>query len=751
MVVTEALREEVRERFLARQRAGGLEARIQAGGDMSRLALRSALRKWPWPSGFHVPSFPEFITSPAYLGDPPLTPRQYWALEQSIGLSAVDWYVRPRSTNVSWLCWGKGSGKDLVTSWKMAYSAFVVINMENPWKHFRQANGDFFDFINMAQDARAAKSNFYDRFVRHVSKPCFDGLLDRGARGDIQANITQFWKQLPGYGYRVPCVRVHSLNSKNESAEGKNTLGWVLDEADALRDAEGHDAATAAFNTLRTSNRFGAFQWGDVISWPRSLNGFILWGLRQCENLGGNTPEWWGDRAPTRLVIPWRDRKQVYYLGEWHAPDPVMAQVYRDDPDLYDAVYETNPPAVEGAFISQPEKIDEAVSAGRRAMNEPMAIVEHSVTEHRTSDGQTHRYVALLLSDWKIRPGAIYFVGGDAGVEQDSFALCISHIVPSEEGGMCCPACWLIRSRRYAKHYKPKKIPRSSDPKKMPVYKEKEWTPELWRCDWCSRLPNASEDQFWGLAEETGQIVRAPKVLRLEDDGTPVFAKDILGNEIIEEQRRALVVEDLLLEWKPDKRNRLAVDFGNVRDVLKQLVDTVQAGNASIGGMRFDRWQAESIIQEVRSWGIPCEAKDMSNPDQLGMYRNGKTLLNNNLLWLQPAKEGYPQHERARNQLREVQLINNRKIDHPLTSAYGGRGAKDLCDAEMISWQLSSTYYASVGEISYLGTDKLDHGMYTAGREMTGKDRENQSRPEYSVVGETLQRIQRRGAGGIIL
>jgi hypothetical protein len=644
------------------------------------------------------------------------------------------------------------SGKDTLVSWIYAYAAWVIQQMVNPWVHFRHANGDYFDFINMAQDARAAKSNFYDRFVRHIGKPCFDGLIDRGPRGDIQANVTQFWKLMPGYDYRVPCVRVHSLNSKNESAEGKNTLGWVLDEADALRDAEGHDAATACFNTLRTSNRFGAFQWGFVISWPRALNGFILGGLRQCENLGGATPEWWGDRAPTRIVIPWRDWQKVYYLGEWHAADPVMAQVKRDDPDLYEAVYETNPPAAEGAFISQPEKIEEAATAGRRAMIEPMAQVENTVTEHLTSDQQTHRYVALLLSDWRIRPGIIYFVGGDAGLEQDSFALCISHIVPSEEGGKCCPACWLIRQRRYAKHYRPRKIPRSSDPKKQPLFRKKPWEPSMWRCDHCGRVPNANEDQFWGLAEETGQKIAAPKVLRLEDDGTPVYAKDLLGNDIIEEQRRAVVVEDLLLEWKPDKRNRLAVDFGNVRDVLRQLVDVVQAGGASVGGMKFDRWQAESIIQEVRSWGIPCDAKDMSNPEQLGMYRNGKTLLNNNLLWLLPAKPGYPQHERARNQLREVQLINNRKIDHPATSAYGGKGAKDLCDAEMIAWQLSATYYANVGDISYLGTDRADHQMFLAGREMTGKDHENDPRPEYSVVGDTLGKIGKlRGRGGVIL
>jgi len=70
----------------------------------------------------------------------------------------------------------------------------------------------------------------------------------------------------------------------------------------------------------------------------------------------------------------------------------------------------------------------------------------------------------------------------------------------------------------------------------------------------------------------------------------------------------------------------------------------------------------------------------------------------------------------------------------------------------MIAWQLSATYYANVGDISYLGTDRADHQMFLAGREMTGKDHENDPRPEYSVVGDTLGKIGKlRGRGGVIL
>jgi hypothetical protein len=728
--------EELRECLNRRVEERGLKKRVARSPEAkTRRNLHLDYQRWPWKPGFHVPTLEEFITSPAYLGDPPLTDYQRWALGESVGLTAADWFVKDRSTSVVWLCLGKGSGKDLISSWCLAYAAYTICSMANPWRFFGQPDGEFIDCINMAQDRNAARQNFYDRFTRHVKKPCFATLLNQSSRGDIQATVTTFSKMLPGRDVLAPCVRVHSLNSKNESAEGKNTLFWVLDEADALRDSEGNDAAHACFNTLRTSNRFGSQQMGFVLSWPRSQAGFIFWGLRQCGNRGGQTPEWWGAQAPTWEVLPWKSYEPVTYEGVLHKPDAIMAQVHRDDPDLFWSTYGTQPPSVEGAFISQPEKITEAMRAGHLAMLAPAAKVEQSVTIHRAGEVE-HRYVALNLYDILLRPGVTYFLGGDAGTYQDSFTLCLSHAINPEEGGYCCGRCFGYPNRRYAKHYQPRKPPAAGA-----VVEGAPWQPGDWRCDFCGETPVRERDKFWGVATAQGQTTVEALVRKVDEDGDPEYETDSEGKPIYVTRQRLVIVQDLLLEWRPDKRNKLAVDYGNVRDVIKSLFDAAEAVGATIGGARFDQWQAESIVQEIRSWGVACESKVLTNPEQMAMYRSYKTLLNNNLLWLQPEVKAYPQHTRARNQLKELQLINGRKIDHPSQSAYGGPGQKDLTDAEALSFFQASNAEALMGQVSYIGGGApAERAMLLAGRKQEAEGKKsspvNQQR---SMVDEALR------------
>jgi hypothetical protein len=135
----------------------------------------------------------------------------------------------------------------------------------------------------------------------------------------------------------------------------------------------------------------------------------------------------------------------------------------------------------------------------------------------------------------------------------------------------------------------------------------------------------------------------------------------------------------------PDRNRGLTVDFQNVRDVILEI-----NRHGRIGMARFDRWQATMILQELREAGIAAEAKTFSNPEQLGMYRTYKTLLYNNLLYLQPDQPECPWYARSRRQLKELQLINGMKIDHPEFSAGGGPGAKDLSDAQALAFELAA-------------------------------------------------------------
>lgn len=695
---------------------------------------------FPWLDETAIPTFPEFVASPRYLGESPLSDRQRRVFEQSIGLHARDWFVTPRKISTLWLCWGKGSGKDLLSAEVLAYTAYCIARMRNPWLVFGQPFGEVMDCINVAQDKNAAQDNFYARFQRMVRRPCFAGLLnqkDAKSGGDIAADATDFYTNIAGYDYPVLVMRVHSLHSKNEAAEGKNTLFWVMDEADALKTAENDAAGRMMFRTLRTSNRFFWRQLGIVISYPRADNGFMFWGLRQCGNRNGPAEEWWGDLAPTWQVLPWKSYEPVEWRGKIHDADPIMAQLYRDDPEDFWATYGCRPPAVEGAFIANPEKIGEATEAAEDACLEPIAEVEPSRTVRRTDDNKEHQFVSLAISNIRFRQGVTYFLAGDAGTTHDSFALCVAHMVPPGERGFICPRCWGIGQRRYAKHYRAVPVPARwpSGPYLSPVD---------WRCDFDGlggkrcETPDSAKHRFWGLVDRSGVSVQQLRVARVTKAGEPVAALDTEGNEVLEDGWLPLVVEDLLLEWRPDKRRQLTVDYLNVRDVIWQLKDAARAQGARFGMMRFDKWQAESIIQDILASGIMAEGKQMSNPEQLAIYRNYKRLLNNNLVWLLPDQDGYP-HLRARQQLRELILVNASKIDHPKVSGYGGPGAKDLTDAEAIAFALAVSWHAKGGFI--------DSGSDAEGRDYldaAGKALQAKENPRgYTIVGDALSSLGR--------
>ena len=707
----------------------------------------ASYRSVPWPMGTRIPDFPTFVASPDFLGETQaaLTPHQVRCIRDSIGLHFTDWMVRRRSVSCLWLCWGKGSGKDLISARMLAYVAYCIGKMRNPWATLGAVFGEVLDCINVAQDARAAADNFYARFVRFVKQPCFADLLnqkDARSGGSIAADRTEFRRVIEGLEHPVAVLRVHSLHSKNEAAEGKNTLFWVMDEADALRDADGDDAARLMFRTLRTSNRFDWRQLGIVISYPRSDNGFTFWGLRQCGNQGGKTPEWWGDKAPTWQVLPWKSYEPTVWRGTHYAPDALMAQLHRDDPTDFWATYGVRPPAVEDAFIDIPEKIEQATSASKMMLLQPCARVEQVVTARTTSDGSLREFVALALSNYRFRPGIKYFLGGDAGLNHDSFAICIAYAIPRGERGFLCPRCWGMPERRYAKHYRAVSVPVLWPAGDYGQYA----SPSDWRCDWDGKdgyehpLPDRNTHRFWGLVDAPGGSEVRQKVARIDQDGKPLDLSMEEGTVGVENVWLPQVVEALLLEWRPDRRRSLTVDFLNVRDVILEIARAMREQGAALAYARFDKWQAETIMQELLQAGIPCVGKGMSNPQQLAFYRVFKSALYNNLVLLQPDHEEYPQHARARDQLRNLIRANNR-IDHPKG------GAKDLTDAEGIAFQLAVDQHATQGNI-YVGDD-VEGRIYLeqAGRQMIHEERPENERKGYSIVGQALDALSSGGLG----
>lgn len=717
--------------------------------DQLRDWATEVLKAHPWPPGWHVPSFVEFVTSPDYLDDAAPTERQRRVFEETLGPDAYHWFVHPRKINLLVLMWGKGSGKDWLSACILAYVTYCIWHMRNPWFHFGTITGEVMDCINVAESAKQAKDVFFAKLERMLQQPCFEPILDQRPKyGDIKAEIVTFRKAAAGRRHKPLALRILSLNSQSESVEGKNTLFWVMDEADAFRTAEGHANAREMFEKLSSSNRFADQQIGIIISYPRARNGFMFAMLKRCGNKDGDMKNWWGDKAATYEVLPFKtfiptghkqtfpdplNPGQIIEREVWTnptgytntRPDTVIAGFYANDPETYQARYCCNPQASEDAFISRPERIDEAVKAAQDAGQRPVAEVETFVNEVRHANGDRFRYVAKRLRNLQLRPGITYFLGGDAGVRQDSFALSLCHIVPPGEQGYCCPVCWTESRKRLAKHYAPEPVPEGEE--------ARGWNRQEWACDHCGALPR-DEHLFWGVARLSGQVIERPIVKSVSKDGTETYEEEEVEERDetgrvrrvtrvkTEKIHMPLVVEDLLIEWQPDRMQSLEVDFQNVTELIVQLAKTGQVGHA-----RFDQWQAEEKVQQLRKAGISAGTKQLSNPEQLRMYKILKDLLYSHLLWLLP---GQPRRD---TQLRELQLVRGIKVDHPQESEDGSRGGKDLTDALAIAVALCVDFHGSLGTIYTGRGGKAGRVM----REQGKKGKEERIR-RGSIVGQAL-------------
>src|SRR2546430_17465034 len=105
-----------------------------------------------------------------------------------------------------------------------------------------------------------------------------------------------------------------------------------------------------------------------------------------------------------------------------------------------------------------------------------------------------------------------------------------------------------------------------------------------------------------------------------------------------------------------------------------------------------DDMQAEQMIQEIRSECVPCTKNQFSNPEQMKMYGNLKTLVYGNSIWFLHSKHvgSLPMDE-----LKRVQLVNLSKIDHPQG------GGKDTSDGRCLAALPCVTMSGLLGSIGF--------------------------------------------------
>ena len=161
--------------------------------------------------------------------------------------------------------------------------------------------------------------------------------------------------------------------------------------------------------------------------------------------------------------------------------------------------------------------------------------------------------------------------------------------------------------------------------------------------------------------------------------GEPTLMEVVENGEVIEKMVNK-PVEDLILEWKPSKKERLPVDLINVAEVLEQICQQVYVKKAI-----FDKFNSAEVVQRLMSYGVEAEDKNWSNPFQVQIYQNLKGMIytgNISLLDHNTMGTGYLN---ANEELKHLKLINGNKIDHDKDKA------KDFSDARAGAVWICST------------------------------------------------------------
>jgi hypothetical protein len=216
-----------------------------------------------------------FVTSPNYLGLPPLSDLQYTLIEKSsqiykestliklFGEDEGSRIFKQTATEVIAQL-GKGSGKDYCSTIAVSYIVYLLLCLKDPATYYGKPPGDSIDILNIAINAQQANNVFFKGFKTRIDRsPWFAG------KYESKASEMKFDK----------AITVHSGHSEREAWEGYNVLVVILDEIAgfAIENTTGHDQAKTAdaiYEMYRGSvdSRFPDYGKVILLSFPRFKN-----------------------------------------------------------------------------------------------------------------------------------------------------------------------------------------------------------------------------------------------------------------------------------------------------------------------------------------------------------------------------------------------------------------------------------------------------------------------------------------------
>lgn len=511
-----------------------------------------------------------FFSSKDFLGEKPFPGKQTELLEVC---NQILWW---KMTGDEALCpeelrtvtevaamFGKGSGKDFLASGILAYVAYLLCCMNDPHKHFGFGQDEPIDLVNVAINAYQANNVFFKKLKARLNNcPWFKRVNSEPTSPNefqLTKNQIRFYRN----------ITAHSAHSEADSFEGFNPLVVIFDEIGGFE----YENAEDAYSTFRSSasSRYNDKMLLIFISYPRSEQDFMY--KKYKEYLKGDS-EVFGMIGKSWEVNPTIKRES-------------LQKDYERDPEGSAMRYECIPPKYSEGLFQFPEKIDEVVVVGKKAQNNDL-IIQTKITTRTLHDGQERHFIGLELFNLNLDPQYVYYLGGDGGVETDSYVISLFH-------------------------------------------------------------------------------------------AEPILVTQVENGEVVEKWVNK-PVEDLILEWRPSKKDRLPVDLINVADILEMICQQVYVKKAI-----FDKFNSAEVIQRLMQYGVDAEDKNWSNPFQLQIYQNLKALIYTGQIELLDHTVEDGSYLNANEELKHIKLINGNKIDHDRDKS------KDFSDARAGAVWICST------------------------------------------------------------
>ena len=372
-----------------------------------------------------------FVTSPEYLGLPPLSEYQYTLIEKSSQIykeatliklfGEEDGKIRFKQTcNEVIAQLGKGSGKDYCSTISVAYIVYLLLCLKDPATYYGKPPGDTIDILNIAINAQQANNVFFKGFKTRIERsPWFVG------KYEPKASEIKFDKS----------VNVYSGHSEREAWEGYNVIAVILDEISgfATENTTGHDQAKTAdaiYSMYRGSviSRFPDFGKVILLSFPRFKNDpiqkFYDAVIAEKETVVRSRLLKMDDELPdgtegNEITVEWEEDHIKSYLfprtyaikrPTWDVNptkkiEDFKVDFYRDMPDALSR-FACMPPEAIDAFFKSREKIEKAFN------NTALAIDDFGRME----------------SWFKPDPEKEYFMHVDLAQKHDHCAVAMSHV-----------------------------------------------------------------------------------------------------------------------------------------------------------------------------------------------------------------------------------------------------------------------------------------------------------------------------------